>query len=344
MSTPDPLSPAAAGFRMPPEWAPHAGTWMAWPCRQDLWHGKIAAARAAYAGVARAIARFEPLTMVANAADAAAAAEACGPGVTVVAIPLDDSWMRDIGPSFLVDGSGAVAGADWRFNAWGGKWPDYAADAAIAERILARLGARRFPAPFVLEGGSIHVDGAGTILTSEQCLLNPNRNPTLSRTEIEANLKAWLGGSTVIWLGQGLENDDTDGHVDNLACFARPGLVLATSSADPADANHKPLADNIARLKSARDAAGNTLEVVELPLPAPRFTEAGRLACNYTNFYLANGAVIAPSFDDPMDAVAGATLARAFPGRQVVQVPAIDILQGGGGIHCITQQQPVAQE
>ncbi len=328
---------------MPFEGVPHEATLMAWPCRDSLWQGRIAEARRAYAAVARSIAQFEPVTMLADPDDVAGATAACGPLVMVRPQPLDDSWMRDIGPTFLLDAAGRRAGADWRFNAWGEKWPDFAQDAAVAAAVTAALGIPSFAAPFVLEGGSIHVDGEGTLLTSEQCLLNPNRNPSLSRTEIEENLRAWLGVRQVIWLGQGLENDGTDGHVDNLACFVRPGLVLAASCADPADANFRPLADNLRRLRAARDARGRALEVIELPIPAPRITAAGRLASTYVNFYLANGAVIAPRFDDPMDAVAARILADAFPDRALVQIPALDILEGGGGIHCITQQLPAGK-
>ena len=334
------LTPAAAGFHMPAEGARHDRTWMAWPARIDLWNGRDREAKAAYAAVAQAIARFEPLIMVANPADVAEATAQCGPSVETVSMTLDDSWMRDIGPTFLVDGKGALAGADWRFNAWGDKWPNYANDAAIAAQVLDRIGCPRFQAPFVLEGGSIHSDGEGTVLTSEQCLLNPNRNPNLSKSEIEANLKAWLGATAVIWVGQGLENDGTDGHVDNLACFARPGVVLATSCRDAQDTNYALMQDNLRRLRAARDARGRALDVLELPIPAKRVTAAGRLAMTYTNFYLANGAVIAPAFDDPMDGVAAGVLAEAFPDREIVQIPALAILEGGGGIHCITQQQP----
>jgi len=335
-------TPREAGFAMPHEGSPHARTWMAWPCRIDVWNGRDAEAKAAYAAVAGAIARFEPVTMLAPPDLVDEAARACGAAVTVAPMPLDDSWMRDSGPTFLRNALGAVAGIAWRFNAWGEKWPDYANDAAVAGTLIEQLGLPLFRAPFVLEGGSIHVDGAGTLLTSEQCLLNPNRNPGLSKDEIERNLCAWLGVSRAIWLGQGLENDLTDGHVDNLACFAAPGVVLASVCHDPADPNHRPLADNMARLRAARDARGRSLEIIELPIPAPRETAAGRLALNYTNFYLANGAVIAPAFGDPADVIAVNILRRAFPDREVVPVPALDILEGGGGIHCITQQQPAA--
>jgi len=335
-------TPKQAGFHMPPEWRRHERTWMAWPCRVPLWNGGIEAARIAYAEVARAIASAEPVTMLADPADLAAAQALCGPTVTVEAMPLDDSWMRDFGPTFLIDGAGVVAGADWQFNAWGSKYPDYARDAAVAKTTLERLHLPGFAAPFVLEGGSIHVDGDGTVLTSEQCLLNENRNPALDRSAIEWNLREWLGAETIVWLGQGLENDGTDGHIDNLACFARPGLVLALTEPDPADANHRPLADNLARLRHARDARGRPFEIVEIAEPAPRDSAGGRLALSYINFYLANGAVVMPGFDDPQDEPARETLARVFPDRRISQVPVLDILQGGGGIHCITQQQPAS--
>jgi agmatine deiminase len=340
---PNAITPAEAGFRMPAEWAPHEHCWMAWPCRPEVWNGREREAKAAYAAVARAIAGCENLTMLARPEDVAEARAACGAGIEVLAMPLDDSWLRDSGPTFLVDAAGEVAGADWRFNAWGGKFPPWDKDAEVAGKVLAQLGMRAFAAPFVLEGGSIHVDGAGTVITTEQCLLNPNRNPGLGRAEIEANLREWLGISRIIWLGEGLENDHTDGHVDDITCFVRPGVVLTATCADPADTNHRVLEDNLRRLRAARDAQGRALEIIELPLPARRDTAAGRLVSTYLNFYIANGAIIAPSFDDPMDDEAAAILARAFPERRILQVPASDIVEGGGGIHCITQQQPAGR-
>jgi len=328
---------------MPAEWHRHDGCWMAWPCRRELWGERLAAACRAYATVARAIARFEPLTMLARAEDAPAASELCGRAVRVVTQPLDDSWMRDIGPSFVIGRRGGVAGVDWRFNAWGGKYEEYARDAKVAEAVLRRAGMQRFAAPLVLEGGSIHVDGEGTLLTTEQCLLNPNRNPDLDRAGIEEQLAAHLDVSRFIWLGGGLEDDETDGHIDNLACFAAPGVVVALSASDPADGNHAVLQDNLDRLRAARDARGRTLEIVTIEQPPARRAGGVRLSLSYINFYLANGAVVMPSFDaPPYDATARETLERLFPGREVVQLPALDIVAGGGGIHCITQQQPAA--
>jgi agmatine deiminase len=340
---PSTATPVDAQFRMPAEWVPHERCWMAWPCRRELWGDGVAAAKAAYAQVARAVAECEPLTMLALSGDVEEAKAACGADVEIVPMPLDDSWLRDTGPTFLVNADGAVAGADWRFNAWGDKFPPYDRDAEIAGRVLDRLGLRAFKAPFVLEGGSIHVDGEGTLITTEQCLLNPNRNPSLGRVEIEENLRRWLGVSHIIWLGQGLENDHTDGHVDDITCFVRPGTVITATCADPADANHAVLDDNLKRLRAARDAKGRALEIIEIPLPARRDSHDGRLALTYVNFYIANGAIIAPAFDDPMDAEAAAILGRAFPDRRIVQIPALAILEGGGGIHCITQQQPAGR-
>jgi agmatine deiminase len=340
MKAGDAMTPAQAGFFMPAEWAPHQRTWMAWPARKDLWGSRLEEAEAAYAGVARAIARFEPLTMVANADDTARAQGVLDDGVEVVALPIDDSWMRDSGPSFVVNADGAVAGVDWQFNAWGGKFPPWDKDAALAGRVLARLGMRAFAAPFVLEGGSFHVDGEGTVLTTEQCLLNPNRNPGRSREEIEALLLAYLGAARVIWLGDGLENDHTDGHVDDIACFVRPGVVMAAVCGRD-DANYAPLADNLRRLRAARDARGRALEIIEMPLPARRVVQGvGRLASSYVNFYIANGGIVAPGFDDTQDAAARDILAAAFPGRAVVMPPCSVIIEGGGSVHCITQQQP----
>ncbi len=334
-------TPRDHGFRMPAEWAPHAGCWMAWPCRDSLWGDGLEAARDAYAAVAAAIARFEPVTMIAARDQSAAAAARCGGAVRVLTLAHDDSWTRDTGPTFVVDGAGAVAGVDWRFDGWGGVYPDHAQDDAMAQAILTDAGARRYAAPIVLEGGSIHVDGEGTLLTTEQCLLDGVRNPRETRASLEAHLRAFVGAKRVIWLGEGLADDETSGHVDNIACFAAPGRVIALTAPDPADANRAPLAENLDRLKAARDAQARPLEVIPIEQPAPRFGVDGeRLSLSYVNFYLANGAVIMPAFDDPADEPARATLKAAFPDRTVVQLPALAIVAGGGGIHCITQQQP----
>lgn len=328
---------------MPAEWEPHQRTFMAWPCRDALWGSAPALERArlAYAAVARALARFEPVTMVARPEHLGAAAAICGPGVTVVAHEIDDSWMRDTGPTFVRDGQGGLAGVQWRFNGWGGKYIPHDKDAVIAGALLHDLGLACHKAPLVAEGGALHVDGAGTLITTAQCLLNRNRNPGMSHTDVEAVLKNTLGVRKVIWLEQGLSGDETDGHIDNVACFAAPGRVIIQMCDDRTDANFEIIAGNLARLRAERDARGMPLEIIELPPPRIRKDGQGaRLILSYVNFYLANGALIMPSFDDPADDPARQILAAVFPERQIVQLPALDIVLGGGGIHCITQQMP----
>ena len=333
--------PADEGLFMPAEWAAHSRCWMAWPCRESLWGDGLDAARDAYAEVAKAIAAFEPVTMIANPDSLAEVSLRCGSGVACLPLAHDDSWLRDSGPTFLTDGGERLVGVDWRFNAWGEKYAPYDLDAALAEVLLAHLKVPRFAAPLVLEGGAIHVDGEGTAMATEQCLLNKNRNPDLSREQIEMYLRAYLGVETVIWLKEGLAEDETDGHIDNIACFVAPGRVLALTTSDPEDVNFPILQDNIARLRGARDAKGRDLEVIEIEQPRASFdAEGGRLALSYVNYYLANGGVVMPAFEDPNDDAAYEVVSGCFPDRNVVQVPALDILRGGGGIHCITQQQP----
>jgi agmatine deiminase len=339
-----PTTPRDAGFFMPAEWAPHAGCWMAWPCRPENWDD-LERARDTYVAVARAIARFEPVTMTANAQDAGSARRALGApaaDLDVVVVPSDDSWARDTAPTFLVDGRGGLAGVDWRFNAYGGIYDEFRRTAAMARRILTLVGARRFAAPIVFEGGAVHTDGCGTLLTTEDVVLDPRRNPGLARTDAERILCEYLGGSTVVWLRGALDHDNTGGHVDNLACFVRPGLVCALGCEDHDDPQYDAIRENLARLRAARDAQGRALEVVELPAPARPEYRGARLSPSYVNFYLANGAVILPAFGDAKDDGARDLVARLFPGRVVVQVPTMELARADGNIHCITQQQPVA--
>jgi agmatine deiminase len=279
----------------------------------------------------------------------------------VVELSTDDAWIRDTGPTFVVDG-GQRRGVDWGFNAWGGRegglYASWDRDERVAAKVLEVEGAARYRAPLVLEGGSIHVDGEGAVLTTEECLLNRNRNPELSREEIESRLLEYLGAEKVLWLGRGVVADETDGHIDNLACFARPGVVLLTWTDDEADPQHEVSADARRRLEAAVDAQGRPLEVVLLPSPGPLTTGAeeaagvqpvpgtqprlpgDRLAASYANFYLANGRVVMPLLDERRDEEAAAVLAATFPEREVGGVPAREILLGGGNIHCITQQVP----
>jgi agmatine deiminase len=322
---------------MPAEWAPHERTLMAWPTRPELWGDQLQAAREEYAATANAIAAFEPLTMVcANAEEAAQARAALTTAAEVVELPIDDSWLRDCGPIFVVDGDDRRAGVHFGFNSWGGKFTPWDRDAAVGALLVEHVGDNCYEAPFVLEGGAIAVDGEGTLLTTEECLLNPNRNPGMSREEIEAGLCDHLGVETIVWLGQGLVEDrDTDGHVDMIAAFTRPGEVLL-QSVEPGAPSHERMADNRTRLT----AAG--LDVVDFPILAAVEVAGEPVAVSHLNLYLCNGAAIVPLADVDTDAEALERIAAAYPAREVVGVPGRVIAFGGGGPHCITQQVPAA--
>lgn len=328
---------------MPAEWEPHERCLMAWPCRAELWGPVLADAKRDYAAMANAIAALEPVLMVARPGDGAEARAACAGEVEVIELPIDDSWLRDSGPIVLRGAAGQRAAACFCFNAWGEKFRPYDEDAQIARRLAERLGLPAFEAPLVLEGGSICADGEGTLLTTEQCLLHPSRNPSLGREEIEQALRDYLGVEKVVWLGQGLVEDrDTDGHVDLIAAFTAPGKVLLQTVPDESDPNWERCQDNLARLRGARGARGRKLEVVELPL-LPRTEVAGEpVAVGPLNLYLANGAAIVPVHDGAPDQRAAilSAIASAFPGREVVPVPGAVLAYGGGGPHCITQQVP----
>jgi agmatine deiminase len=351
-------TPAEDGFRMPGEFEPHNGCWMAWPERPDNWRLGAKPAQAAYAAVAVAIAGSEPVTMAVSDAQFENARAVLPAEVRVVEVSADDAWIRDHGPTFVVDGKGDRRGVDWHFNAWGGIYSPWDRDERVAAKVLEVEGADRYRAPIVLEGGSIHVDGEGTVLSTEECLLNPNRNPELSKEQIERVLLDYLGAEKVVWLGAGVFEDETDGHVDNLACFVRPGTVLLTWTDDKDDPQHAISLDARERLEAATDARGRSLEVVTLPSPGPLQLSAEgaagidaregtqarlageRLAGSYVNFYLGNSRIVMPLLDPRHDEEATAILRRVFPEREVVGVPAREILLGGGNIHCITQQVP----
>jgi agmatine deiminase len=322
-------------LRMPAEWAPHERTVMCWPARQSLWGERFAQAQADYAEVANAVAAFEPVLMAADPRFAAEARRLCGEDVEVVELPLDDSWARDCGPIFVTGADGERAGVQFGFNSWGEKFLPYDEDARFATRVLELLGEpRRDATHFVLEGGSVTVDGEGTLITTEQCLFEEHRNPALAREEIEAELRSQLGAERVVWLGLGLvEDHDTDGHVDNICAFVEPGKVVLQTVTDEANPNHAPCQDNLRRL---RDAG---LEVVELPwLP---YVEPD-VVVPYTNFYICNGGLIVPTRGDETDAEALALLESLYPGREAVAVGGETLALGGGGVHCITQQVPAA--
>jgi agmatine deiminase len=358
-------TPRDDGFRMPGEFEPHQGCWMLWPERPDNWRLGAKPAEMAFAEAASAIARFEPVTMGASAARFHQARSRLPAKVRVVELSYNDSWMRDVGPTFVVNDGGLVRLVDWEFNAWGGLdgglYFPWDLDSLVARKVGEIEGIDRYKAPLILEGGAIHVDGQGTLITTEQCLLNRNRNPNLSRGEIEELLRSYLNVETIIWLGQGVYNDETDGHVDNLCCFVRPGVVALTWTEDTGDPQHEISADALKRLEHARDARGRRIEVHKIQQPDPVIIsreecdgvdraegtlprrEGDRLAASYINFYIADGGVIAPQFGDPRDQEALDSLAGLFPDRQIIGVHAREILLGGGNIHCITQQQPAGR-
>ncbi|MCB1623234.1 MAG: agmatine deiminase [Pseudomonadales bacterium] len=357
-------TPAADRFWMPAEFEPHAGCWMLWPERPDNWRDGALPAQRVFVEVATAIARFEPVSVGASGAQFAFARQQLPPGIRVVELSHDDCWMRDVGPTFVVNARGERRGVDWVFNAWGGLdgglYFPWANDDAVARKVLEIEGVDRYRAPFVNEGGAIHVDGQGTALVTEQCLLNRNRNPNCSQSEIETWLQRYLGVSRIIWLGEGVFNDETDGHIDELACFVAPGVVALSWCDNRRDPQFAISHDAYVRLCRARDARGRSLKIIKLPQPGPLFSTAAeargvqasenarprpertRLAGSYTNFYIANGGIVMPLLDPRTDRLAANRLKRAFPDRKVVGVSTREILLGGGNIHCITQQVPLA--
>jgi agmatine deiminase len=345
------LSPSQLGFRMPPEWAPHRGTWLSWPHKEASWPGKFEPVPAIFARIVAELAPHEEVHLnVGDEALEAVAREA----LRQAAVPLhrvcfhrhatDDAWCRDHGPIFLQrelgDGRREELILDWGFNAWGGKYPPFAQDDAIPTRIAEELGLPVCSPGMVLEGGSIDVNGAGALLTTEQCLLNPNRNPALSRSEIEHRLRECLGVRKILWLGDGIEGDDTDGHIDDLTRFVSADTVVTVVEPDPRDSNHAPLRDNLERLRAMSDQDGRPLRIVELPMPPPRYYEGQRLPVSYANFYVANGKVLLPGFDPSRDAAARAVLQPLFPNREVSVIDCTDLVWGLGAIHCVTQQWP----
>jgi agmatine deiminase len=324
-------------LRMPAEWAPHERCVMAWPARADMWRAQLDSAKRAHAQVANAVARTEPVLMVAPPGGGAEAAAACdgGSDIEVVEWPIDDSWSRDIGAVIVTDGERRAA-VDFVFNAWGEKFVPYDEDARFARRMSEALGLERIDAaPFVLEGGAITVDGAGTLVTTEQCLLNPNRNPMLNRADIEAQLQRWLGVERIVWLPHGiLEDDDTDGHVDNVCAFVGTGRVIAQTTTDRDDPNHDRLRRNVAVLKDAG------LDVVELDVLARAKVDGEPVVVPALNAYFANGSVIVPVTEGEPARRAIAIWHEVFPDREVIAVPGATLAYGGGGVHCITQQVP----
>ena len=330
--------PRDHGYYMPPEWAPHECCWMAWPCREGLWPD-YGATKQDYASVANAIGRFESVRMLVPADKIDAARELLDDTVEIVAMRIDDSWTRDSGPNFLVGGE-RLAGSDWVFNAWGGKYDPFDQDALMAERILALADADRFPSWLVAEGGGITVDGEGTVITTESCFLNDNRNPGRTRAEIEEELCRTLGATKVIWIPGDPEETETDGHIDGIAAFIEPGRVLVEFNSDKTDPNYPVGVANAEALSGQTDARGRKLQVefIEDGIYHEGTWNGG--CSSYINSYLANGAIIVPGYGYDRDSAAVETYQALYPQREIVQVPINNIAIGGGGIHCITQQQP----
>jgi agmatine deiminase len=347
-------TPADLGFAMPAEWAPHERTWMAWPTEGYTLGENPDEAYRAWSQVANTIVRYEPVTMVVDPSARASAEAWLDPAVHRVERPLNDAWMRDIGPTFLVGGGsgpgtgGGLAAADWVFNGWGAQeWAQWDKDANIGAEVAGLAGARRFASRMVNEGGGIHVDGEGTVLVTETVQLDPGRNEGWTKEQVERELADFLGVRKAIWLPRGLTRDygefGTRGHVDIVAAFVRPGVVVVHSQPDPAHPDHEVGKETAALLRSRTDAKGRRLEVVELPAPTILAEADGEpVDYSYINHYLGNGFVLLCGFDDPRDQQAAEILGKLLPGRAVEVVDARPIFERGGGIHCITQQQPAA--
>jgi agmatine deiminase len=333
-------TPAEDGFAMPAEWESHAACYISWPCKPETWLGFESQVKSAYVNVARAISRFEPVIVLSPKALVGEARERLGRGIYVEEIELDDSWIRDNGPTFVRSESAQLAIVQFGFNGWGERYTPYANDAKVPEELARRLALTRYRAPIIAEGGAITVDGQGTVITTESCLLNPNRNSGRSKEEVEKALRSYLGVRKVLWLRRGMHQSQVDGHVDGIASFVRPGLVMAATMDDPADPNYEILRENRERLVSATDARGRSIEVLDLPFPTRRQLHGHRIAASFMNFYLANGGVVVPTFGDPADDRALDAVRRAFPEREVIGVRGEFIGLGGGIVHCITQQLP----
>jgi agmatine deiminase len=346
------VTPASLGYRMPAEWELHEATWLAWPHNLDTWPGKFDLVPDIYVEIVRALYTSEPVSICVNDAEDAVETrlflKRAGLDLSTVQfceIPTNDTWARDHGPIFLTrshEERRELAVVDWIFNSWGEKYGPWHLDDVVPQKVAKMLALPLFEPGIVLEGGSIDVNGRGTLLTTEACLLNPNRNPTLTREEIEAYLRAYLGVTKILWLGDGIVGDDTDGHIDDLARFVNPTTVVCALEDDPTDVNYALLRDNFERLQKMTDQDGRPLRVVPLCMPSPVIYDGNRLPASYANFYIANGVVLMPTYECANDKRAITTLQEIFPTRHVVGIPCTDLVWGLGAIHCITQQQPAS--
>ena len=351
-------APGAWGFRMPAEWEPHEATWVSWPHKEASWPGKLTAIRPVFAQLIACLSRSETVHVNVNDAQAEAAARRdlaeFGPLGKIVFhhFPTNDAWCRDHGAIVLTRPSGWTSAADdpfghasrlavdWRYNAWGGKYPPYDLDDAIPPQMARILGIPCLRREIVLEGGSIDVNGNGVLLTTESCLLNPNRNPELSRSRLETVLRDNLGVEKILWLGDGIVGDDTDGHIDDITRFVAEGTVVTAVESDPADENYEPLQANLERLQGMTTRTDQPLKVIELPMPRPVIYDETRLPASYANFYIANSMVLVPCYGGPADGQAQDILATAFPNREMIGIDCTDLVWGLGAFHCLTQQIP----
>ena len=343
-------TPAQLGYSMPPEWSPHRGTWLSWPHKEASWPGKFEPVPGVFAEVVRHLAPREEVHINVAGPDVEASVRGLltHPDIPQGRIffhyhPTNDAWCRDHGPIFVQRPAGKgkeEAIVDWGYNAWGGKYPPYDLDDVIPSRIGEEFNIQVFHPGIIMEGGSIDVNGAGTLLTTEACLLNPNRNPELSRDEIEQYLKDYLGVRHILWLGDGIVGDDTDGHVDDLSRFTDPATVVTVVEDDPSDENHALLKENLHRLRTMKDQDGKALRIVTLPMPDPMYQDDQRLPASYANFYIANGVVLLPTYGCRQDDIAHQTLQDLFPNRAVIDIYCTDLVWGLGALHCISQQWP----
>ena len=343
--------PRELGFRMPAEWHLHSATWLTWPKDPETWPDRVELAQEIFLRMMAALTPYERVNLLVD--DETTEQDVrlrckfeSAANIVFHHLPTLDSWIRDYGPNFLISDQGDLAFNDWRFNAWGDKYEELKQDDRIPKLLEPVIGARRFEPAIVMEGGSIEVNGAGCVLTTEQCLLNPNRNPHLSRGEIEQYLKDYLGVEMVLWLGEGIVGDDTDGHIDDIARFVEPNVIVTVVEEDPTDANYKLLQDNLERLKAMTDVDGRAFDIVTLPMPgivggaSTDKRNLDRLPASYANFYIGNRVVLAPVFGHENDERAIAILQSLFPTRRVVPINCEPLVWGMGTIHCLTQQQP----
>lgn len=343
-------TPAEQGFVMPAEWEPHAATWLSWPKKEASWPGILDRIPPVYAQMIRALAEGEAIHLLVDGEEMERQARAVlrqhradASNVHFHRIRTNDAWIRDYGPTFLKSrrSPSQTLLLDWGYNAWGGKYPPYDADDAVPRALAELLGLPCVTPGMILEGGSIDSDGAGLLLTTEACLLNPNRNPARTRAEIERTLCENLGVTKVLWLGDGIAGDDTDGHVDDLTRFVATGRAVTAVEHDERDENSVPLRENLERLRGMTDAAGRRLEVIELPMPLPVVFDGQRLPASYANFYIGNAAVLVPTYDSGRrDEMALGILRECFPDRRVAGIRSVDMVWGLGSFHCATQQQP----